>query len=70
MHNAEELARRYCDTTATDVVNALAAGNLSADDLPPDLVEALSHENVEPDDDPDDTLGWCWVDGEPTPEQG
>lgn len=70
MATAEELARQHCDTTATDVVNALAAGTVSPDELPDELVEALSAENVQPDDDPDGTLGWCWADGAPVPEQG
>lgn len=70
MTEAEELARRHCATTATDVVNALTAGTLSADELPDELVEALSRENVQPDADPDDRLGWCWGPNGPVAEQG
>jgi hypothetical protein len=63
--SAEELAQRYLNTTATDVVNALAARTLDREDVPDDLLGAIEAEGIESDDDPDDSRGWHWDDDKP-----
>jgi hypothetical protein len=62
--DAEELAQRHFNTTATDVVNALAARTLDRKDVPDDLLEAIAAEGIVSDEDPDDRAGWHWDEDE------